>query len=445
MNKIFNTILTGLIAGITLSSCDRIAPDDYWTPLPEDEIPGNACTVLVEEYTGQHCINCPDAAQLLQAQQKIYKDKLIVVSMHASRTGMTTPELAAPEADRFAEAFKHERSVPGVMLNREILEENKFYSQSPSLWAAEIRRKIMKPATFEVEFLQVETDEENRKISVSASAHHLQETAPKGQFQLGFWIVEDVIAPQALPTGQKEDYFHRNVFRGTLGTGANENYELQQELTFTAELPAHIKVLDNAKVIALLFDASTGQILDSRLYPLGKGITPEPEPEDKPGTNPVVPESESKTLYFNVNSETVWSGAEITVTQSVLLDPKQGMYAMDSPLAYILPGKEYGLGSYEFSVSKMDHEKNADCGLMMVCVDGKCMPATDKEFYKGKVDITAKTLETRQAFSVHTYIQGKASEQADTFRYRIAFFKDGEEIAHLILKLDFTPAAEAAQ
>ena len=445
MNKIFNTILTGLIAGIALSSCDRIAPDDYWTPLPEGEIPGNASTVLVEEYTGQHCINCPDAAKLLQTQQELYKDKLIVVSMHAARTGMTTPELAAPEADRFAGQFGHERSVPGVMINREQLEDNKYYSQSPSLWASEIRERIMKPADFGVDILEVTADEEKRQISVTASARSLSGTASDAEFRMSFWIVEDVIAPQALPKGRKEDYFHHNVFRGILGEDTQESYELQSGCSVDAAIPANVSVLDNAKVIALLTDAGNGKILASRIHPLGKGITPAPDTGDRPETDPEIPEGESKTLHFRLDDETLNSGSVLKISQSVLLSPATGMYAMDSPLVYILPGTEYGLGKYGFTVSKMDHKKNADCGLMMVCADGKCMQAMDPEGYEGEVSVSSGNMETQQSFSIHTFIQGEASKQADTFNYRISFSKDGQEIAYLILELDFTPAAEATE
>ena len=459
------SILWALV--ILMMACDRISPDHRWTPLPEDEVPENASTVLVEEYTGQFCINCPDAVRLLQQQKEVYKDKLIIVSMHAPRTGMTTPELASPEADRFAEKFGHERAVPGVMINRERIDGDRYYSQSPSLWPSEIRRRIMKPARYNVGIQEVKVNAEDNSITAQASFSIASPAGPSAVssagpsadpvaagYRMDFWIVEDVIAPQDLPQGNKEDYFHHNVFRASLsdaqhgGNQADGNCRPDETYSLAAVLPENIKVLDNAKLVALLTDDISGTILAAALYPLGKGIEPdlvEPDPDkpgtDEPGTEPENPVEQSKTLHFSAESEHYISGSEIVVTKSLLFDPAHGKYLMDSPLTYVLPGKEYGFGTYEFTIKKLDHNDNPDCGLQMVCVDGRCLPSDDPECYKGTIEISSAEAVTRQAFSVHTFIQESLSEKADTFRYRISFWKDDVEISYLVLKLDFRPAA----
>ena len=425
----------------SLFSCERIGSDDRWLPIPESEIPENASTILVEDYTGQHCVNCPSAARLLQEQKKLYGDKFILVSMHAPRTGMTTPSLAAAEADVFATRFGHERSVPGIMINREIMRDGKYYSQTTSLWASEIRSRIMKPSECTLDLLQVEVDSEHENISFVASASFANEMASSRNYRMDFWIVEDVIAPQSLPSGTKTDYFHHNVFRGSLSDGFEVDLTSQNSYEISASLPKTIDVLDNSKIVAMVCDVESGRILVSKIHPLGIGIEPDSDPD--PDVGPDNPGGESGTLYFNINSSVVYSGSEVTVKNSVLLDQQEHMYAMDSPLSYIYPGKDFGLGKYDFTVSKMDHSSNPESGLMMVCVDGKCMPASNPEMYKGSVNITTDKPETSQAFSVHTFIKGKTALKSDVFRYRISFLKDGKEIAYLILRMEFSPSNDS--
>ena len=66
MRKIIYTALVafGLIA------CDNIAEEDrlIYEPLPEVNR-----SVLIEDFTGQRCVNCPTAADEIQKLQKEYE------------------------------------------------------------------------------------------------------------------------------------------------------------------------------------------------------------------------------------------------------------------------------------------------------------------------------------------------------------------------------------
>ncbi len=63
-----------------LSGCDSVAPDNRLIEIPAATVRRN---VLVEEFTGQKCINCPTAATAIEQLEHTYTaDHLIAVGIH---------------------------------------------------------------------------------------------------------------------------------------------------------------------------------------------------------------------------------------------------------------------------------------------------------------------------------------------------------------------------
>jgi len=93
--KIFSATLIVLIAFLT--SCD-IVEEPY---LKENTGGGgggdNVQKVLLEDYTGHDCVNCPSAAVEAEDLQEIYGDQLIVIAVHAGWFARPIP--AEPSLD----------------------------------------------------------------------------------------------------------------------------------------------------------------------------------------------------------------------------------------------------------------------------------------------------------------------------------------------------------
>ena len=117
MRKIIYTALVafGLIA------CDNIAEEDrlIYEPLPEVNR-----SVLIEDFTGQRCVNCPTAADEIQKLQKEYgKDAIIAVGIHGGPMAVyPNPErgiigLATETGDNYNDYWKVEQWPMG-MVNR---------------------------------------------------------------------------------------------------------------------------------------------------------------------------------------------------------------------------------------------------------------------------------------------------------------------------------------
>ena len=72
-----------LLAALVLGACNNIAPEDRFIEVASATVKRK---VLVEEFTGQRCLNCPEAAnELARLQAQYGGDTLIVVAIHGGR------------------------------------------------------------------------------------------------------------------------------------------------------------------------------------------------------------------------------------------------------------------------------------------------------------------------------------------------------------------------
>ena len=80
--KIFNKISAIALVCIALTACNEVDPDDRF-----EELPAVSCkrTVLLEEFTGQECTNCPDAHRLVANLHEQYGEQLVSVAIHAGQ------------------------------------------------------------------------------------------------------------------------------------------------------------------------------------------------------------------------------------------------------------------------------------------------------------------------------------------------------------------------
>ena len=78
MKKIF-MVIAGIAA--MLSACDNVDSNDRLIYVPPAAV--GRC-VLIEDFTGQKCLNCPRAAEVIEQLQKQYgADTVIAVAIHA--------------------------------------------------------------------------------------------------------------------------------------------------------------------------------------------------------------------------------------------------------------------------------------------------------------------------------------------------------------------------
>lgn len=240
-----------LLAVISLlMSCDPIDADKRLIEVPAATIQRN---VLIEDFTGQRCIFCPEATEAIKELQGTYgADKLIAVAIHAGPLAVkTTSTIVGLHTDAGDAYYKHWAipNVPKAIINR------RGGVLSKDAWAGKIYDEFTKTTNVNIE-LKCQYDSNSRHVEVETDLK-TSTTTMKGQLQL--WLVEDeIVAPQLFPNNKLEkNYIHNHVFRaainGEWGTELTLSPEHTHKEKTTYTLPIGI-LSDKAWIVAFFYN-----------------------------------------------------------------------------------------------------------------------------------------------------------------------------------------------
>ncbi len=174
-------------------------------------------TVLIEEFTGQRCVNCPDAALEVENLQAQYgEENIIAVGIHSGPLAVFSSGEVVGLRTELGDAYYNHYDVemePTAMINRRsgVVRRDK--------WASMIYSELQAETTLQlsVDCNQIST----AQINVAVEA--VVAEAVRGKLQL--WLTEDsIIAPQMMPDGTMNPrYIHRHVLRSAInGTWGEE-------------------------------------------------------------------------------------------------------------------------------------------------------------------------------------------------------------------------------
>ena len=180
--------ITLLLATLLMQACGDIAEEDrliYVKPAAVER------SVLLEDFTGQRCVNCPNAADEIAKLHEQYGDAIIAVSIHSGPLGFRTNSrflgLATDEGDEYYNHWNLEFQPVGLI--------NRGAPAEFTAWGTLIRDALQRPAPVDIDLEVTENDE-------GFNAH----TKVKGvdgdtQGKLQLWIVEDDITAFAAVNG----------------------------------------------------------------------------------------------------------------------------------------------------------------------------------------------------------------------------------------------------
>lgn len=211
MKKIFLLIATLSF----LASCDNIDEKDRYIPVENRPLERK---VLLEEFTGQNCVNCPEAHQVIEKLQEQFGDNLIVVSIHAGQFGIPAEDdgLMEPQGNIYNDRWNITAWPCGV------IDRNSGVLNS-DMWSTVIRKDGLYPADMTLDLTATLSDD-NKKIDITTEL--TSDANIKGALQL--WVVEnDIVGYQRDGNKRIPDYVHNNVFRGCVNGTWGEDIEIQ--------------------------------------------------------------------------------------------------------------------------------------------------------------------------------------------------------------------------
>ena len=85
MTHILKHIAPIVVAASMLAACNPVAQDDRYELIEPAQVNR---VVLIEDFTGQNCINCPAAHEVIEPLQMQYPDNVVAVSIHAGAFGI---------------------------------------------------------------------------------------------------------------------------------------------------------------------------------------------------------------------------------------------------------------------------------------------------------------------------------------------------------------------
>ena len=256
MKKLLVYCIASLLTMPILGACDDIAEDDRYIDM-DTVLPERA--VLIEDFTGQNCSNCPDAHAVIELLEQQYGAAVIPVSIHAGSFGVSVDRTSYP--DDYVGLMQPEGNVynyrydikswPAGMVNRRggAMEHDK--------WAAAVRTELSTPAQANIE---VEARLVDGKILIDT------EISPKADIDanLQLWVVEDGIkAFQRNGRNRVPDYIHNNVFRAAVNGTWGEPAKLQKGIHLTLSHSIAVRNsatevwdTDRLKVVAFIYNGT---------------------------------------------------------------------------------------------------------------------------------------------------------------------------------------------
>ena len=255
LKNIFLGVATAAMA-MAAASCSNIDEGDRLIYVKPAEV-GRA--VLIEDLTGQRCINCPTGTDIINGIIETYgEDNVIAVGIHCGPLGFAgNSKRVGLMTDTGVEYYKHwangtNLGQPSAIFNRK---KGKGPIDNLNNWAAEVGLIISEKANLSVNIANA-YDAKTRTLTTKVGAFGVNGTV-NGKLQV--WIVEDGIkAMQLMPDGSaNQDYIHNHVFRAAVnGTWGEEVTVKEGETTskdYSYVLPETWNA-ENISVVAFVYN-----------------------------------------------------------------------------------------------------------------------------------------------------------------------------------------------
>lgn len=245
-----------------LAGCDMVDENDRFKEM-EIEI-SEKKRVLLEDFTGQECVNCPAAAKVATGLKSVYGDKLVVVSIHAG--AFSRPTLRTEEGTAYDAKFHpQEMGYPAGMINRSYFDGNYIFT-NPDSWGAYVLAQLESEAVVDFEMTPV-YDEAAGTIQVKA-VFDSDTDLSNVNFQL--WVIESgIIAPQKSvnPDGSVStisDYEHNHVLRGAINGTWGEPISLKEGEKIEYTSPVYTLkskwVPENMGIVGFVYNTANNEI-----------------------------------------------------------------------------------------------------------------------------------------------------------------------------------------
>lgn len=248
IKNLFLGVATAAMA-MAAASCSNIDEGDRLIYVKPAEV-GRA--ILIEDFTGQKCINCPTGTEIINSIVETYgEENVIAVGIHSGPLGFAgnskTVGLMTDTGNEYYTRWDKENKMgqPWVIFNRKTSPDSHYNN-----WAAMVGTIISEKANLSVK-IDNAYDATSRTLTTTVGADGVNGTV-NGKLQV--WIVEDgVKALQMMPDGKSnKEYIHNHVFRAAVNGTWGEDVTVKEGETTTKQYQYVLPETWNADNIAIV-------------------------------------------------------------------------------------------------------------------------------------------------------------------------------------------------
>lgn len=204
--------------------------------------------VLIEEFTGVQCVNCPEGSKKIEELVALHGDNLIPISIHAG--GFAPPYNESLYDFRTPEGTILENSLlgpvlgfPSATVNRRVFDGENERPIVLRKWAGYIVQELFEQPKLDI-LIDNDFDATSRELTIDVTLNFSETvTDPLG---ISIMLLEDdIIDYQLTPAGKQSDYSHKHVLRtmltdynGDVVSPSQTVSGQKSEYTYTFAVPA---------------------------------------------------------------------------------------------------------------------------------------------------------------------------------------------------------------
>lgn len=263
---------------VIILSCDKIEEPfiEYNGQCGDASLPVPIKQILIEEYTGHECGNCPRGDEEMELLKSLYCDHIIPVSIHAgffadvNSSGKYTYDYRTQTGNELDEYFNASVSVPAALINRK--QTGGDYTYSYTQWAGIVEEMLQEKPVMDIN-LELSYNISSREMTADIDVVFI--ASMNENLMLSVYFVEDSLKSwqkdYSLPTGQQdiEFYSHNHVLRDAVNSvwgesivngqvDANDVKSKTYDYTINSEW-----VIENSSVVAFVYKSDTKEILQA--------------------------------------------------------------------------------------------------------------------------------------------------------------------------------------
>lgn len=267
MNKL---IILASSLFLFLAACDEIKG-----PYEEDAIvPAGDRKVLLEDFTGHKCGNCPNATKEAIKLDSIFEGRVIVVATHCSFfadtniAGKYTTNFKIPMGEKIDKDFGVELAgLPKGMVNRTIYNGKKLLNFGD--WSSAVLKELSVAPDVNIALTST-YDTSSRYLKVDAEVEYVKRGS--SDLKIVICLIEDKVVDWQLdyskPSGQQDipNYVHRHVLREPLTPIYGERISATDVVagkkikkTFTIDNLSTKYNAKNCSIVAYVLSGAEGQ------------------------------------------------------------------------------------------------------------------------------------------------------------------------------------------